>query len=432
VSQVRPARVVLGGLLFASATLGGCDQAGTYKNCTDPADPAPGSQKNDCPPSTFVMPHDVAWRDVSGIVWKGNTGVNGAVLSLSPLATQPNVKIISALAGINGFFGPLHDLALEYDLTVRADSDVMVVRGATTRYVQPAFEGPDNLTAGWSKRISIATDPPLGPGRTLALFATGTTAIAVTGDLDSGLSLVDKDYAANATIHAVEYEKGKDLTTATAYGKADVFVSASVPQPVPIHLDPIAQFAETKLVLDAPPGFSATTADLALVYSPTSLAHLTTMTLGVTIKLPVIPNRAAYAYHVRATAPDGAVAESGEQALDFGQPEVKASLLPSAVLESPADGASIDRTMPLQASGSGILEHVLVPASGTGSLRIITRDSTAILPDPTLVGGSVPTGKYTWTVRNYPGITFVDNLGGADPARYERVSTSAPRTVVIR
>src|SRR5262249_15924844 len=80
-----------------------------------------------------------------------------------------------------------------------------------------------------------------------------------------------------------------------------------------------------------------TTAELALVYSPTSFAHLTTMTLGVTTKLPVIPNRASYAYHVRATGPGGAVADSGEQALDFGQPEVKAPLLPPPVLQSPAE-----------------------------------------------------------------------------------------------
>jgi hypothetical protein len=159
------------------------------------------------------------------------------------------------------------------------------------------------------------------------------------------------------------------------------------------------------------------------------------MPLGSKVRLPVIPNRLSYAYRIQATNADGAIADSGEKALDFSQATLAAQLFPAPRAVSPAEGAAVDTTAPFTAAGSGVFEHLFVPdpaAAGAGTIRVLTSDTVTKLPDFPLVGATLPSGSYTWTVRSFPLLEFVEVVAGIDAGRYDASSVSPPRKIVFR
>jgi hypothetical protein len=400
-------------------------------------DPAatPGAREGTCLASVFTVP-DGHFRDVAGVVWRGESAVAGAVVGVTPsdvFLGEQRARGGSAVTDPAGFFGPIAYAPLRYDITVRADADVLVYRGVATRYVQPSFESstttPDR---SWQGRVVVQLDAPL-PEHDAVTFFTSGDAIDVTGDLERGVSLLGKAYSFPATVHAVVHDKGGDLSTAHAYGKVDVVVTAESPQLVRLAVEPIKDFRETKVTVSAPPGYAPQHAEILIGYSRTSHRRLTTMPIGNTKRLPVIPNHGYYAYRVRATLPDGAVSDSGERFFDVFSSENKIELPAVPVALRPADGAALTLNDRLEANGGkGLYEHVLVPKKGAGSIRIATSEPVASLPDLTALGAAPASGEYSWTVRSYPEIRFVDGFGGADGRRFLAMGVSAPRSVVFK
>jgi hypothetical protein len=414
--------------LVLGAAVSACNSSHEFDGCDYAENPTGVSRVDKCPKSIFE-PGTIPWRDINGVIWQGDNGVAGAVIAVDTRTGAPAQTISSA----NGYFGPIKDVAVNYDLTARVGKDVIAIRGMTTRYPAPSLDLPAHApAAAWVKRINLQLAAPLPEGHAVAFFVTGGNSYGAVGDLEHGVSIVDKDYAGGVTIHAVEYEKGKDLSTASAYGKADAFVSAATPQLVSLRLDPITSFPETLVTASLPPGMSADTAEITINYSRSSSAVLTTMKLGEKRKLPLIPNVGSYAYRIRASSPDGATSDSGQQFLNVYAPETKAELVAPPVVDSPADGASMAVTDPLGAHAPGILEHVLVAEGGSPSIHVVAMNQSVRLPSFAAVGADVPHGKYTWVVRSFPKLDAVDQVGGQDARRYDPIGISAPRTIVFR
>jgi hypothetical protein len=411
--------------------LDGCDKSDAFPDCTVPSDPSATRRIDACPSSFFDTTTIPAWRDVSGQVWRGEIGVEGAVVRVSPVVAPAPAALV-ATTGPEGFFGPVHDVDLRYDVTVRAAPDILRLQGLTLRNVAPAFDGPHDRAAGYSKILLPQIDPPVAADHTIAFYATGTTAFGIAGDLEHGLTLVDSAYEASATIHAVEYVRGKDFLSATAYGNAQIVATAAAPELVSIHLAPVTTYIEHTLDV-TPPGGSKTSAELLLVFSRSSLARSANAPLGTKIQLPILPgSTAGFAYHIVATAPDGTVLDSAEKFIS-SDPVENVSLSKAPELVAPADGASIDATATLSVSGSGLFVHAFRPSDGSaGTIRVVTSNATTTLPDFAAVGAAPPKGAYVWTVRAFPGLTFPENFTGIDAGRYDASATSKPRTVVLR
>lgn len=400
---------------------------------SDPS-PSSGAREGKCKPSVVAIP-DGRWRDVVGIVRRGESGVAGAIVRIEPtegFLGERGGRVASTMTDGAGFFGPLSSAALRYDISVRAGDDVLVYRGAAGRYLEPFFEASSSTPArSWLGRLDVQLEQPLPEGRAVTFFATGK-ALAVVGDLERGIGLVGSDYTFPATVHAVVYEKDGDLSTASAYGKVDVIANPDVPQLARLSFEPIKEFRETKVTVSAPGGYTPRLAEVLVGYSRTSYAPLATIPIGVTRRLPVIPNHGYHAYRVRASLPDGAVSDSGEKFFDIFSSENKIELPLVPRADAPSAGASLASSDRLEARGKGLLEHVLVPKRGAGTIRVVTREPVASLPDVAELGASPPRGEYSWTVRSYPEIRFVDGFGGSDGARFFAVGISAPRSIVFR
>jgi hypothetical protein len=148
-------------------------------------------------------------------------------------------------------------------------------------------------------------------------------------------------------------------------------------------------------------------------------------------------------YFVRATAKQGeSISDSGLQYLDLSISKTTV-LLPRAVKESSFDAATgftavADNTICEITPTFGtdkpacrsVVEHVLVPASATGtSLRLLTTDRVTALPDVTSLGVPAVRGRYTWTVLQYPTQSRVDGISGEDVRVVVPFSTTAPRVI---
>lgn len=432
-APVRLARA----LVVVSPLLLACDSR-DHEQCSFVEDPAvtSGARQGKCQPSVVNIDYK-NWREVSGIVRRGESGVAGALVRVEPsegFLGEAKARVSSTLTDAAGFFGPMPGAALRYDISFRADQDVLIYRGATTRFIQPAFDasGASSSTSSrsWVGRLDVQLDAPLADSETITFFASGN-AIDVVGDLDRGISLIGSEYTFPATLHAVVHDKNGDLSTAKAYGKVDVVAKADSPALARLAFKSIEESKETKVTVAAPPGYTAQAAEILVGYSRTSYRVLTTIPIGVTKRLPVIPNHGYYAYRVRAFLPDGAVSDSGEKFFDLFSSENKIELPRAPVAEKPTEGAVLASSDRLEARGQGIFEHILVPKKGGGTIQLVTSGAEAALPDLTTLGASPPKGEYSWRVRCYPDVRFVDGLGGADARRFPAVGTSAPRSVVF-
>jgi len=417
-------------LLVLAGAISGCESLTEDARCAYVEDPslAPGERASACLPSGF--PEEASWaRNVGGIVWRGEDRASGATVTIEPRPRSGGERVVhSMITDAAGAF-TFHDVTLPYDMTVRHGQDVLVYRGLRARYIEPSIAiEPRGLPRAWQAKVDVRLDAPLSERGKLAFFATGASAITATGDLETGVSIVGREYSFEATLHAVEYEEGKGLESARAYGKVDVDVTAARSQLVVLHLDPITTFAEPTIVVTAPAGFQATTADLRVGFTPRSDAHFATIPLGVKARLPFIPD-AGYTFRVRAER-DGEIVDSGEVGFDLFAEQTSYALPEPLRVEAPAEGASLGPGDPLVVDGAGVLEHVLVPVEGGPSIRIVAKDSRTELPDRSMLGGAA--GAYRWTVHGYPTLRLADELSGIDARRYRSMAASKPRVVELR
>ncbi|MBX3201509.1 MAG: hypothetical protein KF850_08330 [Labilithrix sp.] len=427
-------------LLLPVAAFVGCDSTSAFEDCDGTADAelAPGRRHGRCPASVFP-PEDARSREVFGVVRRGEDAVGGALVRAEPSPGFASSRVAVAATTVTnaaGVFSGLRALSPRYDLLVKldrsspADADVLVFRGLAGRYVEPSLEGPLTATRAYTARVDVAVDRAVPAGHSLAFFASGVGVHGVTGDLASGLTVLSGSYTSSATLHVVEHEMAGGLAKATAYGTALVRVDAGVARFVTIPLQPIPFFVEPQLIATSPAGASPVTIDVAFAFSRTSGGALASIPAGGSASLPIIPN-AGYTYRGRATK-EGAALDTGEIAFDVLLPTTEIELpSPPAVL-SPLGGEARATGESLLVDGDGVFEHILVPAAGGATIRIIAGQREVALPDVTPLGLAAPSGEYDWTVRSYPTARFAEQLAGLDARRNRPMTASPTRRIFLR
>jgi hypothetical protein len=424
-------------LLFLIPSFAACDRSSEYAACVYADDPASasGSRDSACPESVFWSV-DGRWAQLNGTVRRGEDGVPNAIVSVEPspgLVTYAKDAPKRSVSNAVGLYGPLRNVAHRYDMTVKLETDVMVFRGVVSPFFDPNIESNTSTPArGWRSTLEVQTEAPVPADHALAFFASKTDALTVEGDVEHGVSLICSTFDASATIHAVEYVRGQDLSSAVGYAKADVAVSAGGTRIVRFRLEPITRFGETRIKVAPPSGFDVpSSVDVLMAYSRTSGALLTTMQPGVVKKLPLIPDVSSYGYRVRAARPDGAISQSGEGGVDALSKENLVSLIEPPIARSPAAGATVGLDEPFMVTGAGVLEHIFVPEGGGSTIRIITTDGDARLPTFGSVGATPPVGKWSWSVRSYPKVHSVKDFTSLS-RRYESFGASEPRVITFR
>ncbi len=424
--------------LSLSSTLAGCDSSEANDGCVDPSAPGvvPGTDPSQCPKSVFGK-EDFRSREVAGIVYRGLDGVPGAAVRLEGWAPlNPTWPRSDTVTDVVGFYGTLRSAPLRYDLSitypVRAGGrqDVLVYRGAKSRYLEPSIEvSPRGIPRSWAGKIDLRLDAPIPNHHSLVFFASGEGVFGVTGEIATGLMVRTRDFVSPATIHVVEIDSAKGLAGAVAYGKVDVVSDVSTERFAQVRLEPLTATAEPTFAADLPAGFVPGTIEVRIGYSQTSDAVLVSIPVGTKIRFPVIPN-AGYTYQLRARRGEE-VSDSGEVGFDiFGSTTITMPAPPTAI--EPADGALLAPGAPLVAEGEGLHEHVLVPLIEGPAIRVVTRGRDTVLPDVAVLGARPAAGPYTWSVRRFPKLRFVDELSGIYARRYVAVGTSAPRRVELR
>ncbi len=428
-------------LLFFASTIAGCDSSAEFEDCVFSDDPGatPGSRRASCPSSVFPS-EDRRAREVFGVVRRGEDVVPGAIVRAEPSSGlapgAPSETAATTITNGVGFFDGLRTTPLRYDLSVKLDRegspdpDLLVYRGLGGRYIEPSIEGPRTFTRAWTSRVDVRLDRAVPAGHSVAFFASGDGVYGVTGDLESGLTVLGRAYALDATLHVVEFETAGGLVKATAYGTAGVPVDAGVVRLVTIALQPIPFFVEPKLTVKAPAGFAPSAIDVRFGFTRTSDALLASIPIGSSRSLPIIPN-AGYTYRVTATT-DGVVSDSGENGFDVLDPVTEIELPAPPTVTSPLEGETRGAGEMLLVDGEGVFEHVLVPQAGGPTMRIITRQREAVLPDVAVLGSTPAVGPYTWTVRSYPTASFADELGGLDSRRFRPMGVSRSRSILLR
>jgi hypothetical protein len=319
---------------------------------------------------------------------------------------------------------------LLYDLTMRQGLDVFVMRNLAQRYVEPPF-GDDAAPRAFTAHVDVVVDPPIAPGHVVAFLVSGDEAVAAAGTLASGADVLVRGFSRAITLHVVAFDPARTLAAPSAYGKVDVRVQALGGAAARVALAPVADVVELIVRPSLPPGFVDAGSDLSVDFGVrTSARHVTPITPGSTVVLKPIPG-ARYLMRTRARAvAGGATSDSGLFVVDTTQPSVTPTLPAPPVLVSPSAGGMASDG--LSAAGEGVLEHVLVPADPRApTVRIVTREGLARLPDLSGVGLGRPTGKQAWSVRAFPGVAFEDGLSGPDARVAQPNATSEPRAIVL-
>ncbi len=432
-----PTRAGIFALSIVTLALAACDSV--HEDCAPSSNPsaAPGAHRDACPRSEFKA-EDLRAREVGGVVRRGEDVVPGAhvrVESSAGFVSGQAAAPASTVTDAVGFFYGLRPVALRYDLFARLDRiggepDVMVFRGLGNRYIEPALEGPRTFARAWSSHIEPRFTRPIPPGHSVAYFASGDGVYAVSGDETRGLTFLTREFELRGVLHAIEYETAGGLEKATAYGRADVVLSATLTRQAAIAFAPIERTAEPKFETFGPPGFAASAVQIRLGFTRTSDAILATIPLGTSRPLPLVPD-AGYTYQVVA-ANGGVVSDTGETIFDPRTPLTTVVLPPPPVVSMPLEGETRKIGETLLVDGDGVFEHVLEPEGAGPSIRIITGQREAVLPDVGVLGVPEALGGYRWTVRSYPSAHFAEELGGLDARRYRPMSTSVPRRIVLR
>ena len=376
-------------LFFFASTIAGCDSSAEYEDCVFSDDPGatPGSRRASCPSSVFPS-EDRRAREVVGYVRRGEDVVPGALVRVEPASAfppgAPSATVATTITNGAGFFDGLRTTPLRYDLSVKLDRegspgpDLLLYRGLGARYVEPSIEGPRTFARAWTSRVDVRLDRAVPAGHSVAFFASGDGVYGVTGDLESGLTVLGRAYAMDATLHVVELETAGGFAKATAYGTTVVPVDAGTTRLATIALQPISNFVESKFTVKAPVGFAPSAIEVRFGFTRTSDALLVSIPIGSSRSMPMIPN-AGFTYRVTATA-EGVVSDTGERGFDVDRlTEIELPAPPSVT--SPLEGETRGAGEMLLVDGEGIFEHVLVPQAGGPTMRIITRQREASLPD---------------------------------------------------
>lgn len=429
-------------LVFLSAAAVACDTASAFEGCVDPKDPTKkGTDPHACPQSNFTE-QDFRAREISGTARRGEDGVAGAQIHVSPsaiLETDADALTTDVAANLLGFYRVTGNIASRYDLLIKMPNgvngrdDVMQYLGCAQRAFEPQLEvAGRTLPRSWSGHVDVRFDAAIESDHAVLFLASGTNVFGVTGDLSTGLSVHTLDFTETATIHAVEYDPAKGLISASKYGKADVLSDAANAKVVTIHLDPITGSATPKFTLTAPPGFTPTTVDVRIGATRTSDALLASIPFGQLTTIPIVPNL-GYTYELSAKRDDGALSDSGETFLDVNA-TTAVTLIEPPTVTSPGELAQLTKGDVLAASGTGVLEHVFEPlVNGNAGIRILVANaSQAVVPDLGIVNEQKLTGQYVWTVRRFSNATYVEQIGGADARRFRPSATSPRRTIYMR
>lgn len=405
-------------------------------------------------PKSFFVTEDPYARQIEGRVLRGTEVVPGANVRIEPASDFAAYERLDA-AGLAGWqtstdLGGKYHITngpFFYDLSIRKDREVVVFRGLANRYFEPPL-GADAPLRGFTAHIAASTTPPVAAGNAVAYFVSGAQARTVTAD-GSSLVATFRSFNSQVRLYAVEYVASAGLTAAVRSGFADVSltdgggISAEVSTKAQAFVTDGGQNEAPELTIDAvaPPGFTVSSIDLVMDFglrtSGQTIAHLANRVL---FHLEGVRDAR---YFVRATAKQGeSISDSGLQYLDLSISKTTV-LLPRAVKESSFDAATgftavADNTICEITPTFGtdkpacrsVVEHVLVPASATGtSLRLLTTDRVTALPDVTSLGVPAVRGRYTWTVLQYPTQSRVDGISGEDVRVVVPFSTTAPRVI---
>lgn len=393
---------------------------------------SPGSRIASCPGAEFAK-EDERSREVFGRVRSGEELVAGALVQLDRTSGGPGNAALPLTTTTDpvGFFSGLLAAPLRYDIAARFDSTLIVYRDISARYFEPGIDTPtQSFGRMWTGNVDVAFDRVVAPDHSVAFFASGDGVWFVSGDVQSGLAVLADKYTTIATLHAVEYETAAGLAKATAYGKTTVALDVGKRQFARFALAPVERFVSTKFIANRPAGFLPASIDVLVSFSATSNARLVTVPDGGALPFPVLPN-ASYAFRATAARADGSLSDTGELGMSPDWPEVAFPMYAAPAAVSPANGDTRAAGEILTAAGEGVFEHMLVSQTDGSTMRIVTSDTDAMLPDLRAYGSPLPAGPYTWTVRSYPTAERSEELGGLRARRYRPMTTSAPRTLTL-
>lgn len=400
------------------------------------------------PVSTF-NPEEPLARQLSGRVLDGTEPVEGALVRIeasSDLASDLFLAATSELprtastdaAGLYRVrFAPFI-----YDLSVRSDRELLVIREAQTRYVEPQL-GADGPITGFKARAAPTTLPPPEPGNAVAYFVSGPDARTLTGDAGE-LELTFRRFDTTITLHALEYVARDGLAHVVREGRAEIPVkSGSSTAPTITMLD-TNEKATFSFVAVPPAGYTLGPIEIEVDLGlRTSAALVARVAPNAPFEITRVPG-ATYTVRARATL-EGAVSDTGRRAFDPAVETTTLKLPAPIAVEAPIDddaspsGFDTLRPVLLEAGGllaarftEGVVEHALVPVEGDAAvIRVATSNRTTTLPDVTRMGLPPAAGRYTWTVQHFPDPAHAEYVSGADARVVLSSWTSTPKVIVL-
>lgn len=414
--------------LVLSGVLSGCD-----------------SGEDPTPVSTF-RPEDPGARQIFGRVFRGSETVEGALVRvdavpgfasdvmLAATSTAPRAVSTDPSGFYRVTFAPF-----AYDLSVRSDLELLVMRGLQGRTIEPTLGG-DVPLSGFKTRVIPTTQPPPPPGHALTYLVSGPDARTAVVTPDS-VDVTFRKFDSVVTLHAFEYVAARGLVDVVRAGRVDVRVrEGEVSAPVIAMADVTTRKAIT-FTAAVPPGYTIAPLEIEVDTGlRKSAAAVTSVALGSPVELSVVPG-AVYTVRTRATSA-GAVSSSGRIVFDLALDTMELELPLRVASEAPIDD-DLPATAPptLEAGGAlaarfetGIIEHVLTPAAGGSGpmVRVVTGARTTTLPDATQMGLTAPAGRYEWTIEHFPTVLRVENLSGPEVRVGSPSWRSAPKIVVLR
>ena len=375
-------------------------------------------------------------RQLAGLVFSGTEVVERVPVRMDPSAIylsdarlaatkDPAWSTFTAAGGVYRFY----NAPLRYDLTITRGSEVITFRDLVYRYVEPSI-GENPTLQTFRAKTRLLVQPPPKAGSVVTLFAGGTDVTGFRFDTARAEGEIDvRQYATTATVFAVEHDAVKGIGSATSWARVDVSVTANAVVEAALTLVPLID-KPTPIVINtkAPPGFVVDQVEVVVDFGvERSAAVVAKVPSGGSVTYTPIPFSRPLA-RARATRADGATSWSPAMFVDpkLGKMELELPGPPED-LEPPAGVGGT-----LFATGKGVHEHVLVPASGTGtSLRVVAIEGHATLPDVTRSGLPVPSGKYVWTVARWPDVSLPDFFSGREVRKVFSTARSAPREVVF-
>lgn len=375
-------------------------------------------------------------RGLGGRVYVGTEDAASVAVRMEPSALYANdVRLAatkdpswSTFTSPNGGYQFLN-APLRYDLTFARGTEVIAFRELAFRYVELSI-GETSTPRAFRAKTRLVPQPAPKPGHAIAYFAKGTDVTAFRADPSRAEGEIEfRQFTTTATVFAVEYDAAKGIGFASSWGGIDLSLSANAVVDANVGLVPLNDPPKTFTVeTEAPPGFTVDSVEVVVDFGvPQSAEVVAKVKSGATVTYNPIPFSRPLA-RARATRGDGAVSTSLATFVDPtpGRLLLKLPDAPS-IVETPASAGGTVR-----ASGKGVHEHILVPASGTGtSLRIVLAEGSSVLPDVTRLGLPAPSGRYLWTVARWSDLDVPDQLAGREVRQILANARTAPREIVF-